>query len=114
MFSRISERFFSNDIDVKVAVDPLLDDFGSNSIVFLLFPSLSSCGRVSSRFIYYIPDLFYLKHGLNKVGLLRPIFKVAELFFLALAIVVLFTHLTDLKKGKNVILAPVHTSDLIT
>ena len=109
--------FFSNNVDVKVTVDPLLDDFKSDRIVFLLFPSLSSYGGVSSKSIHYIIDIFFLEHYLGKVGSLRSILKVVELLSLALAIVVLISHfanLNDLEEGKNVILASVHTPDLIT
>ena len=108
---------FSNDVDVKVTVDPLHNDFRSNSIVLLLFPSLSSCNGVSSRSIYYIPDLFILEYCLNKVGSLKLVLKTAELLSFVFAVVILVSYLADLddlEEDKNVILVPVHTPDLIT
>ena len=66
------------------------------SFSFLFSSSWSSCGRVSSRSIHYIPDFFFLKHSLSKVGLLRPILKVAELLSLALAVVILVSYFADL------------------
>ena len=109
--------FFSNDVDIKVTVDPLLDDFRSDSVILLLFPSLSSCDGVSSKSIHYISDLFLLEHCLGKVGSLKPVLKAAELLFHILAVVVFVSHLTDfnnLVKDKNIILVSMHTSDLIT
>lgn len=102
--------FFSNNVDIKFAVDLLLDDLKRDSIVFLFFPSLSGNSEVSSRSIHYISDLFFFKHDLSKVGLLRPIFKATELLSFALTIVGLISHfadLDDLEEGKNVILVPV-------
>lgn len=106
--------FFSNDIDVKVTIDPLLNDFRNDSIIFFLFPSLSSYGKISIRSFYYIPDFFLFKYGLYKVGPLRAILELIEFFSLFLTIVILINHFNDLEKGKNVILMPVHTPDLIT
>lgn len=96
--------FFSNNVDVKVTIDPLLDDFKSDSIVFFFFPSLSICDRVSLRSIYYIPDLFFLKYDLSKVSTLRPILEVAELFSFVLMLVILVSYFADfdnLKEGKK-------------
>ena len=84
---------FSNNVDVEVGIDPLFDNFGSDSVVLLLFPSLGSYSKISTRPVYYIPDLLLFEHDLSKIGLLRPIFKVIELFSLALAIVVFVRHL---------------------
>ena len=105
---------FSNDVNVKINVYPLLNNFRSNSIVLLFFPSINSCDGVSLRSIHYISDLFFLKHCLGKVGPLRPVLKAAELFSLALAVVIFVSHLDDLVEGKNIILVSVHTPDLIT
>ena len=108
--------FFSYDINIKITVDPLLDDFRSNNIVFLFFPSLSSCVEISLRFIHYIPNLFLLKNYLGKVDPLRPVLKAVELLSLAFAIIVRvsdFADLDDLVEGKNVIFARMHTPDLI-
>ena len=107
---------FSKDVDVMVTVDPLLDDFRSNSVVFFLFPSISSCNEVSSRSIDYILDLFFLEHRLCKIDPFRPVLKAVELISLALAVLVVFSYLTDLDdlvEGKNIILAPVYISHLI-
>lgn len=107
---------FSNDINVKVAIDHPFDNFKSNSIIFLFFPSLSSCDGVSLRSIQYILDLFFLKHGLNKISSLRPILKVVELLSFTFAVIILIGHLVNLddsKEGKNVIFIPVHIPDLI-
>lgn len=88
--------FFSYDVNVEVCIDLLLDDFWSDSVVFLLFPSLSGYGEISSRSIYYIADFFFLKHNLSKVSSLRLILKAMELFTLALAIIIIVNHLDDL------------------
>lgn len=115
-FSGLLRILFSNNVYVKVAIDPLLNDFRSDSVVFFLFPSLSSCSRVSSRSIYYILNFFFLKYGLNKVSPLRLIIKAAENFSFAFAVIVFvsyFADLDDLKEGKNVILTLVHILDLI-
>ena len=109
--------FFSNYVDVKVTVNPLVDDFRNDNIVLLLFPSLSSCDGVSSGFIYYIPDLFLLEYRLGKADPLRQVFKAVELLSLACVVVILVSHLADLndlEESKNVILALLYISDLIT
>ena len=103
---------FSNNVDVEVGIDPLFDNFGSNSVVFLLFSSLGSCSRISIRPIYFIPDLLFLEHGLGKIGLLRPIFEAMELLSLALAIVVFVYHLERGEKYNTD--TAEHTPDLIT
>ena len=107
---------FSDNVDVKVGIDPLLDNFGSNSVVLLLFSSLGSCSRISTRPIYYIPDLLLLEHGLGKIGPLRPIFKATELLSLALAVVVFVRHFDGNLEGgeKCSIGAAERTPDLIT
>ena len=87
---------FSNDVDVKVAIDPLLDDFRSNSVVYLFSLSLSSCDEVSLKFIHYISDLFFFKHSLSRINLLGPILKTLELHCLALIVVILVSHFTNL------------------
>lgn len=42
---------------------------------------------------------FFLKHGLNKVNLFRPILKAAELLSFAFAIVIIISHLDALEEG---------------
>ena len=108
--------FFSNDVDVNIAVDSLLDDFKNDSIMLLLFLSLSSYDGVSLRYIHYIPDLFFLKHDLCKLGLLKLILKAAEFLSFDLVGVILVSHFTDLnnlEENNNIILTLVHTPDLI-
>lgn len=107
---------FSNNIDIEVGVDLLLDDFGSNSIVFFLLLNLGSYSKISTRPIYYILDLFFLKHGLGKIGPLRPILEAKELLSFALAVNVFVCHFDDdLEKGEkcNTGIAE-RISDLIT
>ena len=109
--------FFSNDVNIKVTVDFLLDNFRNDNVVFFLFPSLSSYGGVSSKSIHYIPDFFLFEYCLDKVSLLRLVLKVAEFLSFTLTNVIFVNHLAnldDLEKGKNVILVPVHIPDLIT
>ena len=103
---------FPDNVDVEVGIDSLLYNFGSNSVVLLLFPSLGSCSRISTGPIYYIPDLFLFEHGLGKIGKLRQIFEAMELLFLALAIVVFVCHLEGGEKCSAG--AAEHISDLIT
>lgn len=98
-YSVLLRIFFSNDVDSKINIDPLLHDYRSNSVVL------------------FIPDLFFFEYHLRKVGPLRPVLKAAELLSLALAVAVLVNHLTDLndlEKDENIILALVYTPDLIT
>ena len=74
------------------------------TLSFFFFPSLNSCDKVSSRFIYYILDFFFLEYGLSKVDSLRIILEVVELLSLILVIVVLISHfadLDDLEEGKK-------------
>ena len=54
------KAFFSNNIDVKVIINPLFKAFGGNSIFFLIFPGLSSGGELSLRTLYYISGFFIL------------------------------------------------------
>ena len=90
--------FFSNNVEIEVTIDPLLDDFWSDSIVLIFFSSLSGCGEISSRSVAYIPDLFFLKYSLIKVSLLKSIFKAMELLSLAFAVVIIVSHLNNLKR----------------
>ena len=93
---------FSNNIDIEVRVDPLFDDFKSNSIAFLFFPSLGSYSRISIGPIYYIPNLFLLEYSLRKISLLRLMLEVMELFSLTLTIVVFICHFdNNLEKNKK-------------
>ena len=43
---------FSNNIYIKIAANPLFNDFGDNSIVFLLFSNLRGGSRLSLKVIY--------------------------------------------------------------
>ena len=89
-------------MDVEVKVDPLLNNYISNNVVLLLLPSLGSCSRITTGLIYYISDLFLLKHSLGKIGPLKPIFKVTKLLSLALAVVVFICHFdNDLEEGEK-------------
>ena len=102
----------SDNIDIEVGIDPLLNNFGSDSVVFFFFPSLGSCIKISIESIYYISDLLLLEHGLGKIGPLRPIFKITELLSLAIAVVVFVRHLEGGKKCSTG--EAKRTSDLIT
>ena len=103
---------FSDNVDIEVGINLLLENFGSDIIVLLLFPSLGSCNKISTRPIYYIPDLLFLKYGLDKIGLLRPIFEVTEFFSLALVVIVFICHLKGSEKCSTS--SAEHISDLIT
>lgn len=72
--------FFSNDIDVKICIDSLLDDFEGNYILFLFFSSLDGGGRLGLQAIYDVITLFFFKHGLNKISSLEPVFEIPKLF----------------------------------
>lgn len=95
---------FSNNVDVKVTINPLFDDLKSDNIIFLLFSSLDNCGGISLRSIDYIPELFFLKYSLNKVGPLRPVVKVMGFFFFTFTVVVFVCYFDNLKEDKNIIL----------
>lgn len=86
---------FSDNTNIKVGNNILLDNFGSHNIVFLLFPSLSNYSRINIRPIDYISDLFFFKYDLGKIGPLKPIFKATELFFLTLVIVIFIYYLKE-------------------
>ena len=107
---------FSNNIDLKIGVDPMLDNFGSDSVVFLFFPRLDSFSKISMGPMYYIVDLLFLEYSLGKIGPLRPIFKVTELLSLALAVILSVYYFdSDLDEGKKCsTCAAERISDLIT
>ena len=50
---------------------------------------------MSMGLIYYIPDFFFLKYGLHKIGLLRSIFDVIELLSLSFTVIVFVHHFDD-------------------
>ena len=102
--SKTSEDFFSNNIDKKVTINPLVDCFRSNSIVFLLFPSLNNYSRIITKPIYNILNLFILEHGLHKLNPLRPILEAVKLLSFTLIVVIFVCHFAELKEDKNVIL----------
>ena len=58
-FSRSLKIHFFNDIDNKISIDPLFNDFGSNCIVFLFFHGLSNNDGFILQAIYNILDLFF-------------------------------------------------------
>lgn len=91
-FPRFLRVFFFNDINIKICADALLDDFSSNSIVFLILFGLGCSSGLGLQAIYNVPDFFLFKYGWRKVSLLRPIFKAAELFSLASAIIAFDSH----------------------
>ena len=69
--------------------------------LFFFFFSLNSYGGISSRSINYILDLFFFKYSLSKVDPLRLVFKGTELLSLTLVVVIVVSHLDDLKEVKN-------------
>ena len=103
---------FSDNIDVEIGINPLLDNFENDSVVLLFFPSLDSCSRISTGPIYYILDLFLLEYSLGKIGPLRPILEVLKLLSFTLTNVVFVCHLEKCEKCS--IGAAEHISDLIT
>lgn len=58
-FPELLEIFFSNDVNVKIRVDALLDEFSGNCIVFLFFPSLGYGNKLGLQAIYDVPNLFF-------------------------------------------------------
>lgn len=88
----VLEIFFSNDVNVKIRTDSLLDDFRSNCVVFLLLPDLDGGSKLGSRVIYNVPELFFLKHGLDEISPLGSIFKALKLLFF-FAVITLDSHL---------------------
>lgn len=105
--------FFFYNIDVKVTVNPLLNDFKRKSIVFLLFSSLSSYIRISTRSIYYFLNLFFFKNRLCKVDILEPVLEVAEFLSFPFTIVIFVNYYDDLEKYKNIILMLVNILNFI-
>lgn len=92
--------FFFNNFDIRITIDPLLNNFRSDSIDLILFSSLSCCDRISLKSIDYIPDVILLKYSLSKITSLRLVFKAIEFFSLTLLDVIVVSHFNDLKKGK--------------
>lgn len=106
---------FSDDVNVEIRIDPLLDDLGSDSVVLLLLLCLGSYSKICIGPIYYIPDLYFLGYGLDKISPLRPILEVTEHFFLALVIVVFIHYDDNLEKGEKCCTDVVkYIADLIT
>ena len=91
------EAFFSNNIDVKVIINPLFKAHGSNSIFFLIFSGLRSGGELSLRPLYYISGFFYFDYGLYKISSLGPIFKALKFFSLTFVVVVFVYHCSNTK-----------------
>ncbi len=83
---------FSNNIDIKVVINSLLDDFGDNDIVFFLFFGLGNGRELCMTSVYHILEFFFFEHSLHKVCLLKPVSKAVELFSFAFAVVILSSH----------------------
>lgn len=96
-FSVPLEDFFSNNINIKVIIDPLFDNFGGNGIIFLFFSNLKNSNRLSSKVIYYILYFIFFEHSLRKVDILRPILKVFELFLSTLLFIIIICYWSNKK-----------------
>lgn len=83
---------FSNNVDIEVAANLLLDDFGGYGIVFLYLLGLGGSSRLCTRSVYHVPDLFLFKYSLRKMSPIEPVLKTAKLFSFVFAFVVLGGH----------------------
>lgn len=72
----------SNDIDVKIGVDYLLDELGCYGINFSSLSCLHYGNRLGPDLIDNVLDLFLFEYSLNQIGLLRPILEAMEFFML--------------------------------
>ncbi len=79
---------FSNNIDIEVTVDPLLDKFEGNGVALYFLLGLDSNNRLHIRSVYHIPDFFLFEYSLRKVSPLGPVLKAAKLFSFILTIIV--------------------------
>lgn len=80
--------FFSNNVDIEVAVNLMLDDFRSDDII-LFFPSnLGGGDKLHTRLVYHILDLFFFDYSLRKVSPLGSVLKAAKFLFFALILLV--------------------------
>lgn len=91
--------FFSNNINIKIRVDLLLDNFKSNYIIFLYFSGLCGSSGIILQVIYDVPDFFFFKHSLHKVRLLGSIFKAIKLLSFTFAIIIFAGHYAKKEKG---------------
>lgn len=91
-FLRNLRVFFSNNINIKVDANSLLNDFRGNGIILLFFSCLRNNSELSARFIYQILDIFFFKHGLYEIGLFKAIFTTSILIFLTFGIIVFDDH----------------------
>ena len=89
---------FSNNINIKIAADPLFNDFGDNNVVFLFFSNLKGGSRLSLRAIYYIPDFFFFEDDLREISPLRLLLVVSKLLFLALLFVIFICYCGNIEE----------------
>lgn len=97
-FLRLLKKKISNNININIGVNSLFNNFGDNSIIFFFFLNLRNSNRLNTKSIYYILNLFFFKHGLNKFGLLNLIFKTLKLFFY-IFIIIAFDSYYDSSKS---------------
>ena len=90
---------FSDDIDVEICADPLLDNFKSNCVIFLFLLGLGGGSWLISQAIYNVSDFFLLKHGLREVGALGPIFEAPELFSFAFVVILFASNCVGKEAG---------------
>lgn len=101
---------FFNNINIKVGMDLLFDNFGRNCIVFFLFLCQYSCNRISTKPIYYISNFFSLEYGLGKIGPLKPIFKVTKLLFFTFVVIIFVYHFDNNLKERKIYCTDVATT----
>lgn len=105
---------FSNDIDIKIHIDLLFNDFKSYYVVFFFFSGLGSGSRLVLQAIYDVSDLFILKHDLYEISLLGPILKAFELLSFTFAILILGSYFMRKVKKNISLLLSMYIPGLIT
>lgn len=103
------EVYFFDNINIKVSINSLLDNFEINYIIFLFFFNLKDNNRFDLPTIYYILDIFSFKHDLHKISLLKTIFKNLKLFFLIFVIAILVDYKKKRLKRKIIAIASAYT-----
>lgn len=87
---RLLEIFFFNNIDVKIVINPLLNDFRSGNIIFSFFLVLA----MMIESVQYLSTIFQtsiFEHYLCKISLLGPVFIFVKLLFITF-LVIIFVH----------------------
>lgn len=95
---RLLKFLFSNDINIKIYIDLLLDNFEDNYITFLFFLSLDGDSKRGLQAINNVLILFFFKYVLSEISLLRPVFEFFKILFFAFMVVALNDYLKQEKR----------------